>query len=139
VEDVKAFARAAFLLQASLDLGAVAHEDDPEVRPAGDRLDRAGYDRAGGVVPAHGVQGDLHGLLLLFHVHHGAALVVAAVGADAVRQHGVVALRAVLDLYRLEVVMTPPLALPGVGGTSLGDCHEYVPSLFTLASERSSC
>src|SRR5262249_47388164 len=45
--------------------------------------------------------------LFLFHDDHGAVLVEAAVGTDAVRQHGVAALRAVLDLQRLDVLVAP--------------------------------
>jgi hypothetical protein len=63
-------------------------------------------------------------LLLLFRRYDFPALVVAAVGTDAVRQHGFVALAAILDGERLDVLMTPPFALAGVRGPSLGDCHD---------------
>src|SRR5205823_316175 len=53
------------------------------------------------------------GSLLLFRGHDFAALVVPAVRADAVRQHRLVALAAVLDLLGLEVVVTAPHALSG--------------------------
>src|SRR5579884_2639465 len=68
-------------------------------------------------------------LLLFFHGYDFAALVIAAVGADVVRQHRLLAARAVLDLDRLEVLVAAPLALAGVGGTSLGDCHVCSPSV----------
>ena len=100
-----------------------------------DRLHRAGNDGAGGVVAAHRVQGDPHRLLLLFRRHDFATLVIAAVGADTVRQHRLIALRAVLDLHRLNVLMAPPIALAGVRGPSLWYGHDSIPVLSPWGQE----
>src|SRR5205823_4167450 len=62
-------------------------------------------------------------LLGRFHVDHFAALVRPAVGAHPVRQDRLVALRAVLDLHRRHVVVTPAGALLRLGGASLGYGH----------------
>jgi hypothetical protein len=75
------------------------------------------------MVAAHRVQRDLHGLLLLFRRYHFAALIIAAVGTDPVRQHRLVALAAVLNLNRFEVEVAPPFALPGVRDASLRNSH----------------
>ena len=91
-----------------------------------DGLHRTGDDWPGGMVAAHRVEGDPHGLLLL-HVDDLAVLVVAAGGADAVRQDGLLAARAILDLNGLEVLVAAPLALPGVGGSSLRNGHDFLP------------
>jgi hypothetical protein len=64
------------------------------------------------------------GSFLLFHLHYFAALVVAAIRTDAMRQHRLVATAAVLNLQRLDVQVAPPFALPGVRCSSLWDCHE---------------
>ena len=114
VEDLDAVAARRRPARQRLDLGLVADQNDAQVGIGGDRLHGAGDDRTGRMVAAHRVQRDLHGLLLLFRRHDFAALVVAAVGADAVRQHRLVALAAVLDLDRLDVVMAAPFALAGV-------------------------
>jgi len=65
-------------------------------------------------------------LLLLFRSDHFAALVVAAVGADAVRQDRLVAVGAVLDLQGFDVLMAPPFAVAGVRSPSLGNSHGSV-------------
>jgi hypothetical protein len=67
-------------------------------------------------------------LFFLLHLHHFAVLVVAAVGADAVWQDRLLAARAILNLNRLQVVMAPPVALPGTRRAPLGDGHECSPS-----------
>jgi len=66
------------------------------------------------------------GLLLLFRRHDFAALVIAAIRADAVRQHRFVALGTILDLHRFEVQMASPLALARVRRASLGNSHESI-------------
>jgi hypothetical protein len=43
------------------------------------------------------------------------------------RQDRFVALRAILNLDRLNVLMTPPFALPGMGRASLWDSHVSLP------------
>jgi hypothetical protein len=50
---------------------------------------------------------------------------MAAVGANAVGKYRLVAAAAILDLQRLQVLMTPPFTLAGVGGSSLGNCHRF--------------
>src|SRR5207245_5593807 len=66
-------------------------------------------------VAAHRVQRYPHRLLLLgLRLHHLAALIVAAIGADEVRQYRLVALVAVLHLRWRDVMMAPPRPLPGV-------------------------
>ena len=110
-------------------LALVADEDDGQLGVGGDGLDGAGDDRAGGVVAAHRVQGDPHGLLLLLGVLFGdddAALEEPAVRADPVRQDRLVALLAILDLDGLDGVVAPPMALLGVGRSSLGNGHDGV-------------
>jgi hypothetical protein len=62
-------------------------------------------------------------LFLVFEGDDFTALVVAAGGADAVRQARLLATRAILNLHRIEVVVTPAFALTGPGGPSLGDSH----------------
>jgi hypothetical protein len=69
---------------------------------------------------------------LLFHGHGLAPLVVAAVGTEAVRQHRLFAIGAVLDLDWFEVQVTASLALPGVGGSSLRYSHDWVALLETF-------
>jgi len=96
-----------------LDLGLVAGQDYVEFRVRLDRLHGAGNDRPWRVVTAHRVQCDPHELRLLLG-YHLAPLIVAAVGADAVGQHRLLAPAAILDLEGLEVVVAAPLALPGV-------------------------
>jgi hypothetical protein len=76
------------------------------------------------MVAAHRVQRYVHGLrLLFFHVDDFAALVVAAIRTNPVRQDRFVALRAILDLHGFEMLVAPPFALAGVRGPSLRDCH----------------
>jgi len=71
-----------------------------------------------------GCLGDVCGLLLLLlRTDYFPALVVTAVRADAVRQDGLFTVGAILDLHRLQVQVAAPLALAGVGGPSLGNCH----------------
>jgi hypothetical protein len=94
---------------------AIADQDDPYVRILGDGLDRSGHDRSGGVVAPHRVQRDPHGLLLLgFQGYDFAPLIEAAVRADAVRQDGLVALRAILNLDRFLVVVASSSSLTGM-------------------------
>jgi hypothetical protein len=50
---------------------------------------------------------------------------VAAIGADTVRQHRLIAVAAILDLERFDVMVAPPFALPGVRSASLWNCHEF--------------
>jgi hypothetical protein len=50
---------------------------------------------------------------------------MAAVGADAMRQGRLVALRAILDLRRLGVMMAAPVALLRLGGTPLRYGHDF--------------
>ena len=91
----------------------------------GDGLHGAGHDRPGGVVAAHRVQRDSAWLTsLLFGRHDLTALVIAAIGTDAVRQHRLFAAAAILNLHRLEVLVAAPLALAGVGGSSLRNGHD---------------
>jgi len=66
------------------------------------------------MIAAHRVQRDPHCLLLLFLGHDLATLVVAAIRANAVRKHRLLAAMAVLDLRRFEVEVAPAYALPGV-------------------------
>jgi hypothetical protein len=63
-------------------------------------------------------------LLFLLGRDHFAALVVAAVRADVVRQHGLIALAAILNGDGSQVLVTSPLPLAGVRCPSLGYCHE---------------
>jgi hypothetical protein len=84
------------------------------------------------MIAAHRVQRDLHGLLLLFHHHDLTALVVAAVRADAVRKHRLFASGAILNLDRIEVLMAPPLPLPGMRRTPLRNGHVFSPSSQTI-------
>jgi hypothetical protein len=84
------------------------------------------------MIAAHRVERDLHGLLLLFHHYHLTALVVAAVRADAVGQHRLFASRAVLNLNGLEMLMAPPLPLPGMRRTPLRNGHVVSPSSQTI-------
>ena len=53
----------------------------------------------------------------------------------AMRQHGLIAAAAVLDLERFDVVMAPPFALSGMGGPSLWDCHGVLSCLNQLGNE----
>jgi hypothetical protein len=121
VEHLEAIARRP--VEQRLDLGLVANEDYAQARIGGGSLHGAGNDRTGGVVAAHGVQCDLHRLLLSLGWHDLTALIKAAVGADAVRQHRLFTPRTVLDLSRFEVVVAAPHALARVGGTSLRNGH----------------
>ena len=115
---------AASAAQVRFHLGPIAHQGHAQIRIGGNGLHSARHHRSRCVVAAHRVQRDLHGLLLLFRLHRFAALVVAAVGTDAVRQHRLVALGAILDLQRFDVQMASPLALPGVRSSSLGNSHD---------------
>jgi hypothetical protein len=85
------------------------------------------------MIAAHRVERDLH-LLLLFLFHHDrfAALHVrpAAVPADRVGENGMAAAIAVRILPRLEMLMAPPFALPGMGDPSLWNSHDRLPSGF---------
>ena len=89
--------------QGGLDLSALADQDDLDIGIGGNRLHRAGDDRARRMIAAHRVQRDTHGSLLLFHRHDFPALIVAAIRADAVWQHRLIALGAILNLERLDV------------------------------------
>src|SRR5262249_27508963 len=113
--------------QERLDLGLVADEHHAQLGVGCDGLHRTGDDRPRGVVAPPRVPRDPHGLLLLFHRHLLAALVEAAVGADAVRQLRLVALRAVLDLQRLEVLVAAALPLSRVRRSSLRNGHDRMP------------
>jgi hypothetical protein len=62
-------------------------------------------------------------LRFFFLVDDLAALVVAAVRADTVRQARLLATLTVLDLHRSQVLMASTFALTGSGGPSLGDSH----------------
>src|SRR5437764_11860580 len=92
------------LFEADFDLMPVADENHLEVRITFQSRQRTGHDRSGGVVPAHGVQRNPHGLLLL-RDNHLSPLVLTTVGADAMREHGLIALAAILDLNRLNMLM----------------------------------
>jgi hypothetical protein len=48
---------------------------------------------------------------------------MAAVRADVVGQDRLLAVAAILDLQRLEMLVTAPLALAGMRGSSLGYGH----------------
>jgi hypothetical protein len=124
VKDFEPLGSAAGLSQARLNLGTVTDKNDAQFGVRCHSLDRARHDWSGRKIPAHRVQRNLHGSFLLFHLHHFAALIVAAIRTDAMRQHRLVATAAVLNLKGLHVQVAPPFALPGVRGSSLGDCHE---------------
>jgi len=79
------------------------------------------------VIATHRVQRDLHDSFLLFR-YHLTALIMAAVGADAVRQHRLVALAAILHLDGFNVLMTPPFSLAGVRRSPFWNCHDLMPS-----------
>ena len=64
------------------------------------------------------------GQIAFLRLDHRAILIVAAVGADAMRQHGLFAVGAVLDLHRLDVQVAAPLTLPCVGRSSLRNRHD---------------
>ena len=116
------------VLDGRLDRGLIPDKDDLNIRVFGDRLDRSGHDRSGGVVPPHRVQRDPHGSLLLgFQGHDFTALIEAAVRADAVRQDRLVALRAILNLDRFLVMVAPPRPLFGVRRAALGNSHDCSP------------
>src|SRR6516164_2632158 len=120
-----------------LDLRAVADKSDAKCGVGLNGLDGTGNNRPGCVITAHRVQRDLHLLfLLLFHVHNFPALIVAAIGANAVRQHRLVALRAVLHLNGLDMQMASPLALPGVRRSSLRNCHWVRPCQIRLCDSK---
>jgi hypothetical protein len=103
----------------------IANQKHPELGIGGDRLHGACHDWSRRVVATHRVQGYKHGLLLLFGRHDFAVLIIAAVGANVVRQNRLLAAVTVLDLHRLSVQMAPPFALAGVRGSSLGDSHDF--------------
>jgi hypothetical protein len=132
VEEIDAFVRSARFLKCGLDLCLIADEDDAEVRVGLHRQNRASDDRFGRMIASHRVQRDLHGLLLLFQHHHLTALVVAAIRAHAVRQHRLFASGAILNLNRLEVLMAPPLPLPGMRRAPLRNGHVFSPSSQTI-------
>jgi len=118
--------------QAILDLSLIADQDHPQFGIGGNGLHGAGNDGAGGKIAAHRIERDQHGLLLLLHLHHCPALVKSAVRTNLVRQYRLTASAAILDLDRLYVQMTAPLALPGVGRSSLGYSHGPNPSMDSL-------
>ena len=127
VEEIDAFVRAARFHQRGFHLSLIADEDNAELRVGIHGKHRAGDDRLGRMIAAHRVERDLHGLLLLFHHHDLTALVVAAVRADAVRQHRLFAPRAILNLHGFEMLMATALALPGMRRASLRNGHDCSP------------
>jgi hypothetical protein len=113
MEKFNAIGAAPGLMKGRLDLGTITDQNDPQIRIGSDGLHGAGDDWSGCVVATHRVQRDLHGSFLLFR-HHLATLIVAAVGTDTVRQHGLIALATVLHLNGFDALMTPPFPLTGV-------------------------
>src|SRR5258708_28636797 len=73
----------------------------------------------------------------ILHGHDFAALVVAALGADAVRKLGFMALRARRERLRLEEVVSPARARTGLGVASFGIRHRSAPGWLVIAL--SSC
>jgi hypothetical protein len=53
---------------------------------------------------------------------------MAAIRTDAVGKHRLVALATVLNLQRFDMLVASPLSLPGMRGSSFGNCHEFQPS-----------
>jgi hypothetical protein len=106
--------RAAGGLQGRLDVTAIADEEDGKFGVFGNGVDGAGDDWTRSVIAAHRIEGDSHGLLpfAFFDRHDFAVLIDAAIRANAVGQHRLVALRAVLNLNGIAVVVTPPLISP---------------------------
>jgi hypothetical protein len=117
--------RAAGGLESRFDVTAIADEDDRERGVFGNSVHGPSDDWTRSVIAAHRVEGDSHGLLPLtfFDRHDFAFLIDAAIRADAVGQHRLIALRAVLDLNGIAVVMTPPLISSGTGNASLRYGH----------------
>src|SRR5262245_16621783 len=98
---------------AAIKLHHVTDEDDAQVAVGADNPCGPGHDGTG--VPTHGFQGHAHGLPLLFlGLHNLAVTILSAVGADAMSQHRLAAVRAVLHLDRREMLMTTSLALPSM-------------------------
>jgi len=75
------------------------------------------------VITAHRVKRDLHGSLLLLLRHHFTVLIKAAICTDPMRQHGFIAVIAVLDLHWFDVQMASPLTLSCVRSPSFWNCH----------------
>jgi hypothetical protein len=126
--------------QRRLDLGSISNKNDPQLSVRCYSLDGTGDDRLGSMITAHRVKRDLHGSLLSFHHHHFAPLVMTAVRANTVRQHGLITALAILNLHRFYVLMAPSFALTGVRGASLGNCHSFscAKQLWSKASYRRS-
>jgi hypothetical protein len=124
VEDFEAVVPAFLFAQTLFNLSLIADQDNakPGIGPHG--LDRARDNRAGREVTAHHIQRNAHGLFLLFFfANHCPVLIIAAVGADAMGQHRLAAVGAILNLDRCHVLMTSPLALLGMRCPPLWDRH----------------
>jgi hypothetical protein len=109
----------------------VADQHDRNTRFLGDGVDGPGHDWSRCVIAAHRVQRDSHGLLPLgfFEDHDLAILIHTAIRADAVRQNRLVAMRAVLHLYRIAMVVASAFAFAGTRTPSLWDSHGGAPCL----------
>ena len=100
-------------------------DGQPQVLVGSQGLQSAGYDGLGWRGAGHRIQGYPHGLIPLdLHLHHFDIPIVAALGADTMGKHGLIAVAAVLYLDRLHMEVTSPHALPRMGDTSLRYGHE---------------
>jgi hypothetical protein len=118
---------AGFLGHERLYLGLIANKNNLQISIRRDSLHRPRHNGSGRMIAAHGIERDPHGLLLLFQSHDLAPLVVTAIGANLMRQHGLLTIAAILNLNGLYVQMTPPLPLPGMRRPSLRNRHDFSP------------
>jgi hypothetical protein len=114
------------LPQQLVDLTFVSHEHDFVLRVFARKEDGSLDDFAGGMIPAHGIEGEAHGFLL--DCDDLSAGVVAAASASAMREHGLLALRALVDLHRGAdlVVRCPAPVAAHLRRSLLGDAHRFL-------------
>src|SRR5215469_11968024 len=113
------------LLHLPVEYIFVAHQDDLDIQVFGG-ADRAFHLGPGGVVAAHCVYGNgehVRSRLFLFDFHHFSPLVLAAVGTDAVRQLGFMAIGTLRKASRLQRVVSTAIIRAPLRVSSFGIRH----------------